>query len=831
MKRHEPCRQTLLLLVAGLAIIAGCGRTEPPAAKPEAKETTSKRDEAEGLAPKPDSDAKTSAKPETGLSPEQILQEMARVYKHTPTYSDAGRIRMTLEAEGQPREMEQHAIAAMVRPNQLRLHCNEGTLICDGKTLHGFSAMLPGLVLEQPAPAILGVNELLGDVVLANALADGPTQTYSWLPIQVVLLLADDSLKTLLFNAEPPRLLEPAKIDVYDCHRIEITRPDGRGVFWIDQKTHALRRFEYPVETLRAMMGLPNDAKLSLVADFIDASLGAPVDPNAFRFEMDPQSRAVSRLAPPSVEMLGKRSKDFIFVGLDNKPVTLTALAGKVVVLDFWATWCQPCRQTLPEFQKLREHYKDNDKVAILAVSVDNPDVPNADLEKLFESLGVEVPIYRDLERYAASAFEVTAIPTTVLLGPTGVVQDYEQVGDPRLVMELRQSIDKLLAGGDVYPERLATFNEIMAEVRKSFDEMIRRDLFVSPMDLQQDAIRSEIAEKSQPAVLRLAPLWICDEVEAPGNILSVVDSDGRTRLYVTNVGRQIAELDAGGKVLARHDLSLPEGEGVSFVRTARGGDGRPYFAGAIPGGQQVYVFDEQWKPVMQFPAETPKEPHAGIGDVQLADLDGDSAIDVFVGYRGLVGVKAVSLDGQVRWSERSFADVFKMAVGEVEGGRRRLFCTNSQFTLAAMDGEGKVVGRTEIPNRLLYWIAAADLRGDGRTQLCGLATPQLGENLAVGLTPEGEIVWNYELPRGMPGALVDLVVPGQLRPNEPGQWILIGSDGSLHVVAADGRPIDRFNYGQRIMGVAFAQLDGKPVLVVSTNDKIEAWTVAWPEN
>ncbi|HBO45486.1 MAG TPA: hypothetical protein DD670_16450 [Planctomycetaceae bacterium] len=511
--------------------------------------------------------------------------------------------------------------------------------------------------------------------------------------------------------------------------------------------------------------------------------------------------------------------------------MTLTSLAGKVVVLDFWATWCEPCRQTLPEFQKLYEQYKDNDKVAMLAVSVDNPDVPNAELEKLFESLGVKVPIYRDLERHAASAFDVTAIPTTVLLGPTGIVQAHEQVGDPRLVSELRQSIDKLLAGGDVFPERLAAFNEIMTEVRKSFDEMIRRDLFVSPMDLQQEAIRSEIAEKSQSAVVRLAPVWTCDEVEAPGNILPVVDSDGRIRFFVTNAGRQIAELDAGGKVLARHDLPLPEGEGVSFVRTARGGDGRQYFAGAIPGGQQVYVFDEQWKPVMQFPADVPKEPHAGIGDVQLADLDGDDTIDIFVGYRGLVGVKAVSLDGQIRWAERSFADVFKMAVGEAGGGRRHLFCTNSQFTLAAMDGDGKVVGRTEIPNRLLYWIAAADLRGDGRTQLCGLATPQLGENLAVGLTPEGEIAWNYELPRGIPGALVDLVVPARLRPNEPGQWILVGSDGSLHIVAADGRPIDRFNYGQRIMGVAFAQLDGKPVLVVSTNEKIEAWSVAWPGN
>jgi hypothetical protein len=59
-----------------------------------------------------------------------------------------------------------------------------------------------------------------------------------------------------------------------------------------------------------------------------------------------------------------------------------------------------------------------------------------------------------------------------------------------------------------------------------------------------------------------------------------------------------------------------------------------------------------------------------------------------------------------------------------------------------------------------------------------------------------------------------------------PGQWILPGPDGSIHFIAADGKPLDKFNYGAALQGLATVEIDGRPVLVVASANGVEAWKV-----
>ena len=63
----------------------------------------------------------------------------------------------------------------------------------------------------------------------------------------------------------------------------------------------------------------------------------------------------------------------------------------------------------------------------------------------------------------------------------------------------------------------------------------------------------------------------------------------------------------------------------------------------------------------------------------------------------------------------------------------------------------------------------------------------------------------------------------GRLLPGAARQWLLPGSDGSIHVLAADGTLIDRFNYGEQVNGLATVEIDGKPVLLISSANGVEA--------
>src|SRR5262245_59711224 len=68
-------------------------------------------------------------------------------------------------------------------------------------------------------------------------------------------------------------------------------------------------------------------------------------------------AKCTTTVQVPNESKIGQKAPDFTLPDLDGKPVSLSHYQGKVVVLDFWATWCAPCREELPIFQDLHEQY------------------------------------------------------------------------------------------------------------------------------------------------------------------------------------------------------------------------------------------------------------------------------------------------------------------------------------------------------------------------------------------------------------------------------------------------------------------------------------------
>ena len=104
---------------------------------------------------------------------------------------------------------------------------------------------------------------------------------------------------------------------------------------------------------------------------------------------------------------------------LDGKKVTAQALRGKVVVVDFWATWCGPCKVELPILQKLYQKYG-KQGLLVVGVSVDR-DAGN--LPKFLSKLGVTFPIAHDAGHSVAERFKPAKMPSSFIVGRDGIVK------------------------------------------------------------------------------------------------------------------------------------------------------------------------------------------------------------------------------------------------------------------------------------------------------------------------------------------------------------------------------------------------------------------------
>jgi thiol-disulfide isomerase/thioredoxin len=106
------------------------------------------------------------------------------------------------------------------------------------------------------------------------------------------------------------------------------------------------------------------------------------------------------------------------FQTFDGAPATLETYEGKHVVLNFWATWCAPCRKEMPMLQELQAEFGgENFAVVTIATGRNNP----AAMRKFFADIAVEnLPLYRDPKQIMSRQIGVLGLPATLILDPQG---------------------------------------------------------------------------------------------------------------------------------------------------------------------------------------------------------------------------------------------------------------------------------------------------------------------------------------------------------------------------------------------------------------------------
>ncbi len=145
----------------------------------------------------------------------------------------------------------------------------------------------------------------------------------------------------------------------------------------------------------------------------------------------------------PPAPMEGFPAPELQLVTLEGQPVRLSDLRGTPVILNFWTSWCPPCRLEMPALERVSKAYQG--RVHIIGVNVTVLD----DLAKaraFLQELGITFPIWLDETGAAMETYQVNALPTTFFIDARGMICEVV-VGGPMAEALLRTRVQRLEAG------------------------------------------------------------------------------------------------------------------------------------------------------------------------------------------------------------------------------------------------------------------------------------------------------------------------------------------------------------------------------------------------
>ncbi|MDC8446975.1 MAG: TlpA family protein disulfide reductase [Nitrospira sp.] len=125
------------------------------------------------------------------------------------------------------------------------------------------------------------------------------------------------------------------------------------------------------------------------------------------------------------VPAVGTAAEDFALVGLDGKEQRLSQYRGKVVLVNFWATWCKPCTTEMPAMQAIFDKLHDKGFVVLAINELED----EAKVREHIQQYGHTFPVLMDRDNKVANQFGVFGLPVSVFIDEKGVVQEYIKGG------------------------------------------------------------------------------------------------------------------------------------------------------------------------------------------------------------------------------------------------------------------------------------------------------------------------------------------------------------------------------------------------------------------
>ncbi len=131
------------------------------------------------------------------------------------------------------------------------------------------------------------------------------------------------------------------------------------------------------------------------------------------------------------------------FTDLDGKVLKSSDFKGKLLYIDFWATWCGPCKQEIPYMEKLVEQFKDDDRVALISISIDTDVKAWEDMVKRDKPQWPQYIAKGSQQSAITTAWGINAIPRFVLVNPDGTINlsNAFRPSDPKAADKIREAL------------------------------------------------------------------------------------------------------------------------------------------------------------------------------------------------------------------------------------------------------------------------------------------------------------------------------------------------------------------------------------------------------
>ncbi len=117
----------------------------------------------------------------------------------------------------------------------------------------------------------------------------------------------------------------------------------------------------------------------------------------------------------------GRHAPDFTLTDLDGNQVTLSEHRGQKVILNFWATWCPPCRAEMPDLDRLARDHQGS--VTVLLIDLEEEE---GQIRPFLDDIGVTLVPLLDLDAKVAIMYRVGALPTSIIIDEEGVIQEIQ---------------------------------------------------------------------------------------------------------------------------------------------------------------------------------------------------------------------------------------------------------------------------------------------------------------------------------------------------------------------------------------------------------------------